>query len=426
MEPLICLCILLLVLEARLESQLPLVDIVLECGYVDVGFGGVRGLGVGFSREGSLLVLRQVPVSREEDTAAWTDYTVREEDRQHLIFEATASELPIPYAALLLHAECEGQQVTCEISALESPGDGEGEGEGGVGPAPTFGASVRLAGSSLGLAMVLRSTPVAPEVRVTREVNEKLGVVLSVTGTIEVRVEFLVYSRTTEIRTPLQATVQLDCGFEGADPREVALEWRRQHKGKGSVVYSVKEGEGTAEREGARMELDALWEDGNASLRLPGISVKDEGIYICTVRGPEHSAQQTVSVEIVMPPRVTLRPPALYFQEEVSETLTCEAALYYPLDVTIQWLLRLPGEETGSQELPGVSFSSHRRNRDGTFNISSQLAIRPGIRDLGAVYLCEVSHLGLDVPLTVSLLLQEAPGNTAQNLGTTLSLTLPL
>ncbi|GCC48775.1 hypothetical protein chiPu_0033231, partial [Chiloscyllium punctatum] len=45
-------------------------------------------MGVGFSREGSLLILRQVPVSSEEDTSAWTEYTLREEDHQRLVFEA--------------------------------------------------------------------------------------------------------------------------------------------------------------------------------------------------------------------------------------------------------------------------------------------------------------------------------------------------
>ncbi|GCC42894.1 hypothetical protein chiPu_0027258, partial [Chiloscyllium punctatum] len=110
-----------------------------------------------------------------------------------------------------------------------------------------------------------------------------------------------------------------------------------------------------------------------------------------------------------VPPQVILRPPALYFREGVPQTLSCEAALYYPLDVTIQWTLLLPGEEVGSQDLPGVSYSSHRRNRDGTFNITSELGVQPGIGELGAVYLCEVSHVGLDVPLTVSLLLQDGP-----------------
>eukprot|EP00061_Rhincodon_typus_P002259 g17015.t1 len=95
--------------------------------------------------------------------------------------EGGVSEVPIPYASLLLHADCEGQEVSCEINSLESPGGGEG---GDLGP--SFMASVRIAGSSLGLAIVLRAHNVPPEERVRRDINEKLDVVLSTSGTIDV------------------------------------------------------------------------------------------------------------------------------------------------------------------------------------------------------------------------------------------------
>eukprot|EP00061_Rhincodon_typus_P001909 g16109.t1 len=101
----------------------------------------------------------------------------------------------------------------------------------------------------------------------------------------------------------------------------------------------------------------------------------------------------------------------------MSVTLSCEASHYYPLDVSVEWSVRGPGggndddaaAEAEPRPLPGVSFRSHRRNRDGTFNLTSEVPIEPGSLECGSIYSCQVSHRSLPQPITISLLLREPP-----------------
>ncbi|XP_072334762.1 tapasin-related protein-like [Scyliorhinus torazame] len=381
-------------------------DVVLDCWYIEDS-GGLSAVSGRFSREKALLVLRNVSIAGDEQTSAWTDYEVRDEDRKHIIFEAIGSDVPIPNGEILLHADCEGQEVTCEISSFGAQ-SGADDAEGA--PGTSFIGVLRISGGGLGMALVFRTIPVSEKDSGERIFNEKLNVELSPTGTIPLSVQFLVYTRTSSIRTLLGQTILLDCGFLGADPSTISVDWRIQHKGTGRRIYTLSEGQGMSEREGTLMDADQVGSNGNVSLLLRDITVQDEGTYICIVQGLKGHAQQTILVEIMEPPRVTLTPEALYFHHGMRESLICEISRYYPLDVTVAWSVRTEGDDLDPLPLSGVSYSSHRKNKDGTYNISSQVTITPDLLELASVYTCEVAHIALAEPIHVSVQLQRPIG----------------
>ncbi|XP_078394159.1 tapasin-related protein-like, partial [Cetorhinus maximus] len=381
-------------------------DLVLDCWYIEDS-SGLGAIGGAFNRDKALLILRNISISGDEETSAWTNYEVRDEDREHIIFEALVSDIPIPDGDALLHADCEGQEVTCDISMLEGP---SGEPEGEEKPRTTFIGGLRIAGIGLGVSLVFRTIPVSEEEGGERRINERLNVELSATGTIPLSVEFVLYTHTANLRTTLGRNLLLDCGFLGADPNSVSLEWRVQHKGAGRIIYTLAGGQGGPEREGTSIQHEGVYSEGNVSLHLLDFTVKDEGTYICIVKGDRGHAQQAIVVEVMEPPRVVLKPESLRFEVGVRQDLSCEISRYYPLDVSVSWSEESEANDVGPLALSGVSYSSHRRNKDGTYNLSSQVSVTPTLEGAASVYTCEVSHISLEDPLRVSLRLHTPTG----------------
>ncbi|XP_067833217.1 tapasin-related protein-like isoform X2 [Heptranchias perlo] len=408
-------CLLLsLVLGLRAQSE-PLsprqaVDLVLDCWFVKQG-GRLTTFGGGFNRDKALFVLRNISVPEDESSSTWTGYEPRDEDRDLIIFEGVVSDVPIPDGDLLLHADCGGQDVSCEIASFH-PERGPGEEEEDEASASWFIGSLRIEGGALSICLVMRNVPVPGEERVGRASNEGLNLPLSARGTISLSVNFLVFTRTPTIKTGLGQSVLLDCGFAGGEGSGVSVEWRLQHKGSGRMVYTLTEGEGKAKRLGAEMDLEKVLTEGNVSLRLDDFTVRDEGTYICTVRGSVGQAQQTIQVQVLEPPQVRLLPEVLYFREGMRETLSCEIGRYYPLDVTVTWSLVNPLDNLGARPMSPVTYTSHRQNKEGTFNITAQIELAPGPDETEVVYTCEVSHVALETPLSRSLRLRRSAEST--------------
>ncbi|XP_041036050.1 tapasin-related protein-like isoform X2 [Carcharodon carcharias] len=287
--------LLYLVLLVGVESGLrQAADLVLDCWYIE-DRGGLGVMGVAFNHEKALLILRNISISGDEETSAWTDYEVQDKDREHIIFEALVSDVPIPDGDALLHADCEGQEVTCDISMLEGPSERH---EGEDKPRTTFSGGLRIAGIGLGVSLVFRTIPVTEEEGGERRINERLNVELSTSGTI-----------------PLSE-----------------------------------------------------------------------------------------------PPCAVLKAETLHFEAGVRQDLACEISRYYPLDVSVKWSEESEADDQGPLALPGVSYSSHRRNKDGTYNLSSQVSVTPSLEGTSSVYTCEVTHVALEEPLRVSLRLDAPTG----------------
>ena len=82
----------------------------------------------------------------------------------------------------------------------------------------------------------------------------------------------------------------------------------------------------------------------------------------------------------------------------------------------MEWLSLSP-TDTEPTLLPNQgSLSSHRQHGDGTYSLSSQLTV-PSSVSPGTKIICSVSHVALDTPLSVSLVVESPePGMTLYTL----------
>ncbi|KAG9344945.1 hypothetical protein JZ751_009485 [Albula glossodonta] len=325
-------------------------DVVLSCSLVEEGGGfGAMGAGGGlFTRTPATLVLRDLPVSPDADS--------------------------------LLHADCNEQEVTCEISRYFP------RGTEGTGLAYFIG-SVQLEGGGISMTLVLQTLPPAGEDEqpaVLPLLQNKLELPLSQSGTLLTEVAFVVFSRSQSVSAPLGGDVLLDCGFKQQEPfpvRTMGLEWRLQHRGSGRRILELKAEETEeepivhVERNGSSVNPVVAVEEGNVSLSLEELRVIDEGTYICTS------------------PRVSLSVDTVLFRAGLPQKVSCHCERYYPLDVQ-----REPISLTQN-----ASLSSHRQYSDGTFSLSSHVMLQPSSMPPGTVVTCLVSHPSLSAPSSVNL-----------------------
>ncbi|XP_057195862.1 tapasin-related protein isoform X1 [Triplophysa rosa] len=405
------------VMLATLAYILPLVcglqgaDVVLSCSLIEEG-GGMGGMmgGSMFKRTPSTLVFRDLVENAGLSPELVTPFNPPETpNADDLIFELLLPSIQIPDADSLLHADCNEQNIVCEISRYVPRGA-----DPDSLPAHFIG-SVQLEGAGLSLTLVLQTSPSETAESDSRPLMQsKLNLPLSQSGTLLTAVVFVVFSRVPSVVAPIGGDVRLDCGFRQKDSipgQDVALEWRLQHRGNGRKVLDMKAREMEAEvgsdvlvdREGTSAEADLLVREGNASLTLQRLKVSDEGTYICTVGSGEFQTQQVVQVHITQPPLVTLSEEKLTFQDKAPKKLSCECHRYYPLDVQVEWLSQRPSDEEPVSFSKESSLSSHRQHSDGTYSLSSHLTLRPNEHPPDTVVTCRVSHTALDTPTEVAL-----------------------
>ena len=106
-------------------------------------------------------------------------------------------------------------------------------------------------------------------------------------------------TQTPSLSLLLGSSASLHCGFSMAPGLVLtSVEWRRQHKGSGQMVYRWTKGQQHAKREGATLEPEQLLLAGDASLTLPSLTLKDEGTYICQITTSLYQAQQNIHFHI--------------------------------------------------------------------------------------------------------------------------------
>ncbi|XP_034367450.1 tapasin-related protein isoform X1 [Arvicanthis niloticus] len=365
-------------------------DIVLDCFLVTENRhqGAFASSG---DRERALLVLKQVPVQDDGSLEGITDFEGSTETKHDspVIFEASVDLVQIPQAEALLHADCSGKAVTCEISQYFF----KARQEATLEKAHWFISNMQVSRGGPGVSMVMKTLGDAETGAVW---HPTLNLPLSPQGTVKTEVEFQVTSETQTLSHLLGSSVSLHCSFSMAPGLVLtAVEWRLQHKGSGQLIYSWKTGQGQAKRKGATLEPEQLLRAGNASLTLPNLALKDEGNYICQVSTPLYQAQQVMLLSILAPPKVQLN----LENKDKLPSLICNIAGYYPLDVAVTWIR----EELGGipAQVSGASFSNIRKSMTGTYSISSMVTAEPG--PTGATYICQVTHVSLEEPLTVSM-----------------------
>ncbi|NWX11497.1 TPSNR protein, partial [Aegotheles bennettii] len=386
------------------------VDIVLGCSYL----GEPRGRGGSPAEHPATLVLRGVSTTDDGTLGDGTKYKAPQgnpDSSSPIVFEASARVVPIPHAEALLHADCDGGELSCEISPHSSQQSAREPCH-----ASWFMATLRLP-SGIAIALVLRgphcsSWEKEKEQEHNTTLHPKLRIPMSKEGTVLTTVEFQLSSSSTSVHTRLGSLVTLDCRFASAPNSSLSsLEWRRQHQGSGRSLFHYQVGSSSpAPQPKVHVDVTELLRSGDASLTLRGVSVGDEGMYICLVSTPLHRAQHIIQLHVAEPPRVHVIPAVVSLEADMMTTLTCSIAGYYPLDVSVSWTRKTPEDEV---EIPlsGARFSSHRQSRDGTYSITSYLSISSATVQAPATYHCHVSHVALAEPISVSAHLK-APEQT--------------
>ncbi|XP_047599095.1 tapasin-related protein [Lutra lutra] len=366
------------------ERQLRAVDVVLDCFLVEEG-RQLGGLASSRNMVKALLVLRQVPVLDDGSLEGLTDFQggTLAKDNPPVTFEASVNLVRIPQAEALLHADCNGKEVTCEIShyflqAAEN--------------AAWFITNVQVSGGGPSVSMVMKTPRDAESGAV---LHPTLNLPLSPQGMIQAAVELQVTTQTPSLNVLLGSSASLPCGFSMAPGLDLTrVEWRLHHKGNGELVYSWTRGQRQAKRKGTALQPEQLLVAGDASLALPSLTLKDEGTYICQITTSLYQAQQIIQVHVQASPKVGLS----LENKTLPATLICSITGYYPLDITVTW----SREEPGGAPVPvsGASFSSLRQSAAGTYSISSFLTVEPD--PAGTTYTCQVTHSSLEQPLGAS------------------------
>ncbi|OPJ69347.1 tapasin-related protein [Patagioenas fasciata] len=386
------------------------VDIILGCSYLGENAGGSpRASGGSSSKHPATLVLRSVSVRDDGNLDDVTEYKApqkKPDSSSPVVFEASAQSVSIPHAESLLHTDCEGEEVNCEISPYSPQQAVEG-------PCQTswFIATLRLS-SGISIVLVLKGPHCSSqEEEHHATLHPKLRIPMTKEGTLLTTVEFQSSSRNTSLRARLGSSVTLDCHFALAPSFTLSsLEWRRQHRGSGRRLFWYEvESIGSAAQPKVHVDVAELLGNGDASLSLQEVSVGDEGTYICLVSTPLHKVQHNIHLQVAEPPRVHLIPEVVSFERGETTTLTCNIAGYYPLDVSVSWTQKTP--KKAKIRLSNARFSSHRQSRDGTYSITSYLSISSATAQAPATYSCRVSHMALEKPISVSAHLK-APEQT--------------
>uniref|UniRef100_A0A3Q0RT83 TAP binding protein like n=1 Tax=Amphilophus citrinellus TaxID=61819 RepID=A0A3Q0RT83_AMPCI len=384
-------------------------DVVLACTLVEEG-AGLGGMGGGhFTRTPATLILRDVAVGPEESLETLTPFVPPSvPDPDLLLFEAKVSSPEIPGAKVLLHADCNEQEVLCELSRYSPRGFQESS-----EPA-FFMVSLSVDEVNFSTALILETLKVEKDQSTLTQ--SKLGLPLSQSGTLLTHLIFVVFTHIKSVSAPLRGDVLLNCGFKQQETplaEDVGIEWRLQHRGKGRKVLEMKRAlddtEGSVivhgERDGSSINAVQVVGEGNASLTLTKLKVGDEGTYICTVSlGPFHS-QQVIQLHIIQPPDISLSVEKLVLKTSSPQKLSCHSNKYYPLDAQMDWFSLSPTDTEPKLFEDQGSLSSHRQHGDGTFSLSSHIGVPPTTAP-GTKIICKVSHPALDEPLSVSVVVE--------------------
>lgn len=378
-------------------------DLVLSCELVEEG----SGHGTMFSRTPVTLVLRDITVGPDESLELLTPFfPPKIPNPDFIIFDAKASSPEIPNAEALLHADCNDQEVTCEISLYSTETLRESSGSA------HFMVSITVEGVVSSMSLILETLAVEKDQNTL--IQSKLSLPLSPSGTLLTKVVFVVFSNEKSVSTPLSEETLLHCGFKYQDvpqTQEVSVEWRLQHRGTGHKVLDMKtrmdDVEGTAEmhsvRRGSSIDVAQVVSEGNASLTLNKLKVTDEGTYICTVTLGHFHSQQAIQLHVYKPPSVSLSKEKLVLKS--AQTLSCHCNKYYPLDCQMEWFSLSPSDAEPQPFVDRGALSSHRQHGDGTFSLSSHVTVPPTISP-GTKITCRVRHRAVDSPLHVDIMVE--------------------
>ncbi|OCT83549.1 hypothetical protein XELAEV_18021692mg [Xenopus laevis] len=224
-----------------------------------------------------------------------------------------------------------------------------------------------------------------------------LLVLLPGTETLEVKVS------DSAVKVVKEQDVFIPCTISGYGSTELDLQLLSVHWSRGSdPVYIYDRGSPNPIRTGS--ELDVRLIKGNAGLYLPQVQMNEEGQYTCTVTYNNEGAEGTSSLEVSVKPSARLVPSDVIIEEGTERGVTCHANNYYPEMIKFQWIKHLNVTQHVVLR-QGVSTNEPLENGDGTFNVTSQLMLKPSLGHDGEKYSCIISHRSLGNSLVLDFIL---------------------
>ncbi|CAI9623492.1 unnamed protein product, partial [Staurois parvus] len=211
------------------------------------------------------------------------------------------------------------------------------------------------------------------------------------------------------VNAPLGKTLTLPCGLWRGQQSRFAVEWRHRALGEGEVLYAYDGWRDRIEEElpGYVMNFSNLHSKGDASLIVEKVETSHEGTYLCIIYVPYLRAQRDIQLQVTAKPQITLLPSPLFARPGEEVTLFCEISHFHPLEISVDFLVQLPGESSPTL-MPGTSLSTHGHNQDGTYTITGYQRFNASPELHGARYSCQVSHASSTKVMSQSQTLQIA------------------
>ncbi|KAJ0023330.1 hypothetical protein NQD34_003229 [Periophthalmus magnuspinnatus] len=190
----------------------------------------------------------------------------------------------------------------------------------------------------------------------------------------------------------------------------LTVEWTRADaQGKKQTVYIFVNGRALVNRDGADVDRAGLL-NRDASLKLPNVTVGDEGHYTCRVITPVVDTL-TATLEVLARPSVWIPKEAAIAQGE-EKMIVCDIQGYYPKTLTVSWLLHNNSHTPPSRtsNLYRVCTEMEEPHADGTYSIRSVITVHSSVLKDGQVQLvCQVKHQTFHGLLNTSVTLSQAP-----------------
>nr|KAF6498105.1 TAP binding protein like [Rousettus aegyptiacus] len=210
------------------ESQWRPVDVVLDCFLVEDGRHR-SGFPSNENMAKALLVLRQVPMLDDGSLEGFTDFQggTKAKDGPPVTFEASVNLVQIPQAEALLHADCSGKEVTCEISRYFLQAREEATTETAV----WFITNMQVSEGGPSVSIVMKTLRDADNGAV---LNPTLSLPLGPQGTVQTAASPKVQLSLASKALPLT----LICNIAGYYPLDITVTWIREELGGAPVKVS--------------------------------------------------------------------------------------------------------------------------------------------------------------------------------------------
>ncbi|XP_068115985.1 CD276 antigen homolog [Hyperolius riggenbachi] len=190
------------------------------------------------------------------------------------------------------------------------------------------------------------------------------------------------------------------------DLRKIIIRWTlRSPRGHKIPVYHFEESRHTAVRLGSNIADEDI-KKGDASLNISQVQISDDGEYTCTVTVNPNEGSAMTKVQVSVKPQIELSSTEIAVTLGEEKSAICKVTKFYPDLMEVIWVKYSKHSGTRSPMVDSY-LSKQVRNDDGTYRVTSQLAVKPSSLDEdGDVYSCTLTHRSLERDLSQNLTLR--------------------